>query len=69
MLEPSIDKLVEKVDSKYSLVVVAAKRARQLLDGEKPRINPRSNKYVGIALEEIAVDALELPESIRPEKK
>jgi len=66
VLEPSIDKLVEKVDSKYSLVVVAAKRARQLLDGEKPRINPRSNKYVGIALEEIAADALELPESIRP---
>ena len=69
MLEPSIDKLVEKVDSKYSLVVLAAKRARQLLDGEKPRIDPRSNKYVGIALEEIAADALELPESIRPEKK
>ena len=61
MLEPSIDKLVEKVDSKYSLVVVAAKRARQLLDGEKPRIDPRSNKYVGIALEEIAADAMELP--------
>lgn len=69
MLEPSIDKLVEKVDSKYSLVVLAAKRARQLLDGEKPRIDPRSNKYVGIALEEIASDAMELPQSFRQSEK
>lgn len=69
MLEPSVDKLVEKVDSKYSLVVIAAKRARQLLDGEKPLINPHSNKYVGIALEEIASDALELPQSIRQAEK
>jgi DNA-directed RNA polymerase subunit omega len=69
MLEPSIDKLVEKVDSKYSLVVLAAKRARQLLDGEKPQIDPRSNKYVGIALEEIAADVLELPQSNRQEEK
>lgn len=56
MLYPSIDKLMEKVDSKYSLVVLAAKRARQLLDGAKPGIEPRSNKYVGVALEEIAAD-------------
>lgn len=69
MLEPSIDKLVSMVDSKYSLVVLAAKRARQLLDGDKPRINPHSNKYVGVALEEIAAGALELPQSCRkPEK-
>ena len=69
MLEPSIDELVEKVGSKYSLVVLAAKRARQLLDGDKPRIKPRSNKPVGIALEEIAAGVLELPQSCRkPEK-
>ena len=32
MLYPSIDKLVNLVDSKYSLVVATAKRARQLQD-------------------------------------
>jgi DNA-directed RNA polymerase subunit omega len=58
MLYPSIDKLMEKTDSKYSLVVLAAKRARQLLDGTKPGIEPRSNKYVGIAIEEIAADVV-----------
>ena len=30
MLYPSIDSLMTKIDSKYSLVSVAAKRARQL---------------------------------------
>lgn len=31
--EPPIDKLAEQVGSKYSLCVVASKRARQILDG------------------------------------
>jgi len=30
VIEPSIDTLLEKVDSKYSLVVLAAKRAREI---------------------------------------
>ena len=35
MLYPSIDKLLDIVDSKYSLVVAASKRARSLRDGAK----------------------------------
>jgi DNA-directed RNA polymerase subunit omega len=58
MLYPSIDLLMKKADSKYSLVVLAAKRARQLLDGQEPQIKPHSKKYVGMALEEIADDLL-----------
>ncbi len=58
MLYPSIDDLMKKTDSKYTLVAIASKRARQLLDGAKPNIEPVSHKYVGIALEEIASGAL-----------
>jgi DNA-directed RNA polymerase subunit omega len=32
IIEPPIDELLEKVDSKYQLVIVAAKRARQIND-------------------------------------
>lgn len=54
MLFPSIDVLLTKVDSKYSLVVAASKRARELKSGDSLLINrPNSYKYVGIALEEI----------------
>ncbi|MBA4602386.1 DNA-directed RNA polymerase subunit omega [Thermoactinomyces mirandus] len=58
MLYPSIDLLMTKSDSKYSIVVMAAKRARKLLDGQSPQLQPKSKKYVGIALEEIAADIL-----------
>lgn len=58
MLYPSIDLLMTKADSKYSLVVVASKRARKLLDGQDVQLEPNSKKYVGMALEEIAADIL-----------
>ena len=54
MLYPSIDRLLDKVDSKYSLVVAAAKRARMLRDGAKTEVKQqKSHKFVGLSLEEI----------------
>ena len=32
IIDPAIDQLLDKVDSKYQLVIVAAKRARQIND-------------------------------------
>lgn len=61
MLYPSIDELVKKVDSKYSLVVAASKRARMLREGAKSDLrNPRSHKFVGFALEEIYGDYIQV---------
>ncbi|MFD0587923.1 DNA-directed RNA polymerase subunit omega [Paenibacillus sp. GCM10027627] len=61
MLYPSIDEMVKKVDSKYTLVVAASRRARMLRNGEKSElVNPRSHKYVGVALEEIYGDVLQV---------
>lgn len=56
MLYPSIDSLMEKVNSKYALVTISAARARQLRDnpeliGEEEKF--KSVSYVGKALEEI----------------
>lgn len=59
MLYPSIDEIMEKVDSKYSLVVGASKRARALREGAKSQLEkPHSHKHVGIALEEIYLDLI-----------
>lgn len=61
MLYPSIDEMVKKVDSKYTLVVAASRRARMLRNGEKSELaNPRSHKYVGVALEEIYGDIIQV---------
>jgi len=38
MILPTQNSLLEKVDSKYTLVVEVAKRARQLVAGEKPLV-------------------------------
>lgn len=54
MINPSLDTLVKKVDSKYTLVVLAAKRAREIMDGQQPLVESKSNKPVTIALEEVA---------------
>ena len=67
MIEPRLDDLLEHVDSPYSLVIVASKRARQInsyhhqigedfgLDGAPPPlIQSRSKNFVTMALEEIA---------------
>lgn len=54
IITPSINTLLDQVDSKYSLVVLASKRARQLLDGEELKVQAHSTKDVTNALEEIA---------------
>lgn len=54
MLYPSIDKLLDIADSKYSLVVASSMRARSLRDGAKSNLKgQKSHKNVGIALEEL----------------
>jgi DNA-directed RNA polymerase subunit omega len=44
---------LEKVDSRYTLVVMTAKRARQLADGANKLTDCGSNKSVTTALHEI----------------
>ncbi len=53
MMHPSLDSLIRKVDSKYTLVVVAAKRGRELMSGSTKLVESRSAKPVSVALEEI----------------
>ncbi|WP_449539957.1 DNA-directed RNA polymerase subunit omega [Ferdinandcohnia sp. Marseille-Q9671] len=54
MLNPSIDSLMNKINSKYTLVTVAAKRARVMQDKNDGMVKkPVSHKPVGKALEEI----------------
>lgn len=52
---PSIDKLLAEVNSRYSLSVLAAKRAHELQAGDPGALlKYKSSKAVGKALEEIA---------------
>lgn len=53
-----IEDLFVRVDSKYRLVHVAAKRAKQLMRGSPPLLHPRSHKPSYISLEELATGKL-----------
>lgn len=53
MINPSIVDLLEKVESRYTLVVVTSKRARQLIQGDEPLIDTDITKPVSVAINEI----------------
>ena len=53
MLNPSFEHVLHKGDSRYTLVMLAAKRARQIVDGSEPLLDTDSKKAVTIAIEEI----------------
>ena len=65
MIHPRIDELLDDVDSRYALVIVAAKRARQInnyhhqlgegtFDEFPPLVESRSKNYLTMSLEEVA---------------
>jgi DNA-directed RNA polymerase subunit omega len=65
VIHPRIDELLENVDSRYALVIVAAKRARQInnyhhqlgegtFDEFPPLVESRSKNYLTMALEEVS---------------
>lgn len=60
MIYPPITKLVEKTGSRYTLVIEAAKRARQLSEGAAPLAKGDSAKEVSIATNEIFENKLEV---------
>ncbi len=63
---PSIDKLLSQVDSRYSLAVLASKRAHELESGSPAALDHfKSQKAVGQALEEIAAGKVVIDENHR----
>jgi DNA-directed RNA polymerase subunit omega len=69
MMDPQIETLIERVDSKFTLVTLSARRARQINSyfnqlGEglgaivPPQVATVSRKPMSISLEEIAADKI-----------
>ncbi|MBR1416366.1 MAG: DNA-directed RNA polymerase subunit omega [Bacilli bacterium] len=56
MLYPSIDKILNIVDSKYRLVNIVSKRSKQIMETKHTQMNEgeyKNKKEIGRALEEI----------------
>lgn len=52
MKKISIDELIDMVDSRYSLVTIVSRRARQIIDGSEVLVKTNTIKPVAIAIEE-----------------
>ena len=70
MLYPSINEIKHKADSRYTLVILAAKRARDLIDGKPALVDCKVNRPVSIAAKEINEDLIKVryPED-KPEEE
>ncbi|MBR6799496.1 MAG: DNA-directed RNA polymerase subunit omega [Bacillota bacterium] len=64
MLYPSINEIREKVDSKYTLVILAAKRSRDITEGIPKLTEEDVDKPVSIAANEIAEDLITYRETM-----
>ena len=65
MIYPSIDKLLTKVGSKYLLVNLVSKRAKEMQETEYYQMKENeyiSTKEIGKALEEISKDLIHIEE-------
>ena len=65
MIYPSIDKLLTKVGSKYLLVNIVSKRAKEMIETDYYQMKENeyvSSKEIGKALEEVAKDLIHIEE-------
>jgi DNA-directed RNA polymerase subunit omega len=70
LIYPSADTIEDRVKSRYSLVVLSAKRAKQIKEGAPVLIDTDSTNPLTIALEEIAagkVTAIEADGELVPQ--
>jgi len=54
VIKPLLEALLDRVSNKYALVIVAAKRARQIKEGALSMVDLDTGNPVTAALEEIA---------------
>ena len=62
MARVTVEDCVDKVESPYELVLVAKERATQLNSGIEPTVDRDNDKNTVIALREIAVETVKVPD-------
>lgn len=58
IVDPNVLELLEHAESRYTLVVEASKRGRQIVAGSQPLIDAKDMKPLKIAVEEINRDLI-----------
>lgn len=69
MARVTVEDCLERVPNRFDLVVLAARRARDLTVGKAPLVQPENDKPAVIALREIAEGKIDLSYMHTPEEK
>ena len=54
IVKPTVTSLLDIIDNRFKLVVVASKRARQIASGDEPITNVKEENPVTLAVNEIS---------------
>lgn len=65
MARVTVEDCLEQVENRFALVLLGARRARQLLKGATPLVENAKNKQPVIALREIAADRVRFDRDLR----
>jgi DNA-directed RNA polymerase subunit omega len=65
---PPLEKALEQISNRYVLVVLAAKRSRQLNRGAQPQVETKRRKWTSVALEEVIAGKVQPKKAEEPEK-
>ncbi len=60
MARITVEDCLDKVSNRFSLVLLVAKRAKQLIKGDDPTVKKSDNKQVVVALREVAEGTVKL---------
>lgn len=59
MLNPNIGELIKDYDNRYELVLDVAKRARKISDLNQTDLDPKSERSVTLAIDQLASEKAE----------
>jgi DNA-directed RNA polymerase subunit omega len=65
---PPLEKALEQISNRYVLVVLAAKRSRQLNRGAQPQVETKRRKWTSVALEEVIAGKIQPKKAEEAEK-
>ncbi len=64
MARVTVEDCLEKVDNRFSLVLLVSKRSKQILKGSTPIVPIKNNKFVVAALREVAAGKVDFDKSL-----
>jgi len=66
---PPLEKCLERISNRYLLVVLSAKRSRQLNRGASPQVETKRKKWTSTALEEVIAGKIHPKRPQQPEEE